>query len=114
MHRDDTTRIQHMLESAYDARYFAQNRTRADLDTDRMLVRALTNCIEVIGEAASKLSKDLREQHPEIPWKQIINMRHRLIHDYFIIDLNILWASVLDDIPLLITALEQIVTPEAN
>lgn len=109
---DDPTRIRHMLDAAYDARAFAQGRSREDLTNDRMLARALVNCIEVIGEAAAQLTQEYKAQHIELPWRQIVAMRNRLIHGYFDIDLDRVWDTVTNSVPDLIAVLEQTVPPQ--
>lgn len=83
MRKDDTVRLRHMLDAAREAVAFAAGRKRADLDHDRMLVLALVKDIEIIGEAAYQISQQTREQFPNIPWEDIIGMRHRLVHAYF-------------------------------
>ncbi len=111
---DDWVRLQHMLEAAQDALAFSQGRTRQDLETDRMLAFALIRCIEIIGEAASRLSAEIREQYPEIPWGDIIGMRNRLIHAYYDINLDILWKTIQDDLPPLIEQLRAIIATEGG
>lgn len=88
-----------MLDAAQEAICFVQGRIRADLDHDRMLVLALTKCVEIIGEAAYQLSSTTQEQLPAIPWADIVSMRHRLVHAYFDINLDILWQTIQDDLP---------------
>jgi uncharacterized protein with HEPN domain len=73
-----------------------------------MLELALTRLLEIIGEAANRVSEDMQQQHPEIPWRQIVGLRHRLIHGYDAVDLDILWDIVRYDLPPLIAALEEI------
>jgi uncharacterized protein with HEPN domain len=102
-------RIGHMLDAAHDALAFVAGKNRSDLDKDRMLSFAIMKAIEIIGEAASKVSPKAREQCDNIPWTDIIGMRHRLIHAYVEIDLDILWLAVKDDLPPLIDALEKII-----
>ncbi len=80
MFKDDLTRVRHMLDSANEALSFINNKTRKDLDNDRMLVLSLIKCIEIIGEAANSVTGDLKSKHISIPWQDIIKMRHRLIH----------------------------------
>jgi uncharacterized protein with HEPN domain len=109
---DDPVRLRHMLDAATEAVSFAQNRTRSDLDTDRMLVRALVQCLEVIGEAASRITRERREELPQIPWSQMIGMRNRLIHAYFDIRLDVVWSKVTEDLPVLIADLENIIPSE--
>lgn len=91
MHRDDEIRLRHMLEAAKEAVDFSRNRTRADLDNDRMLAHSLVRCIEIIGEAASQVTKDTQRQCSDIPWPNMIATRNRLIHAYFDIDLDRVW-----------------------
>lgn len=99
MFKDDTTRLRHMLEAVHEAVGFAQGRTRADLDSDRMLVMALVKEVEIIGEAAYRISAATQEQLPDVPWEDIIGMCHRLVHAYFDINLDILWETVQNDLP---------------
>ena len=106
MRRDDSIRLRHMLDAAHEVIAFAQDRTRVDLDRDRQLVLALVKDIEIIGEAAYRISPATRESLPDVPWKDIIGMRHRLVHAYFDINLDILWQTVQRDLPPLISELE--------
>jgi uncharacterized protein with HEPN domain len=110
MYIDDPTRLRHMLDSAREAVGFADGRSRADLDTDRMLQHALVGCVEIVGEAASQVSSEFREQHPEVAWREAASMRNRLIHAYFDVSLDIVWSTVTQDLPPLIAQLEQILT----
>ncbi|MBU0543782.1 MAG: DUF86 domain-containing protein [Proteobacteria bacterium] len=112
MRKDDFIRMRHMLEAAGEAVLFARNRTRKDLDNDRMLTLSIVKSVELIGEAASRISKESRNTHPEIPWNDIVAMRNRLIHVYFDIDLDRVWDTLTDDLPPLISALEKIVVSE--
>ena len=109
MRKDDSIRLQHMLDAAREVQSFCQNTTRRSLDTDRKLVLALVKCIEIIGEAAAQVSTDTRHVLPQIPWASIIAMRNRLIHAYFDIDLDILWKTIVGDLPPLVGELERIV-----
>jgi uncharacterized protein with HEPN domain len=113
MPKDDQIRLRHMLEAARDVMSFAEKRTREDLDNDRQLELALVKAIEVIGEAATKLTKQCRDKSPQIPWDSIIGMRNRLIHAYFDVNRDILWSTVEDDLPPLIVELERILGSES-
>ena len=108
MHKDDAVRLQHMLDAAHEALTFAQGHSRTDLEGDRKLVLALVKAIEIIGEAAYQVSRTTREQLPDIPWEDIIGMRHRLVHAYFEINLDILWRTIQDDLPPLIETLRKL------
>ena len=112
MRKDDTIRLRHMLDAAQEAMGFGQGRTRADLNDDRKLALALVKDIEIIGEAAYQVSEIARDQLQDIPWNDIIGMRHRLVHGYFDINLDILWRTVQEDLPALIAVLEPLVPAE--
>ena len=107
--REDTVLLSDMLDYARRAADAVDGSSREVLDNDDVLVGALERFVEVIGEAANRLSESTRESAPDIPWHEIIAMRNRLIHGYFAVDLDILWTVVHDDLPALITALEPIV-----
>ena len=113
MRKDDVIRLRHMLDAAHEAMGFVQGRTRADLNDDRMLVLSLVKDIEIIGEAAYQISEITRDQLQGIPWDDIIGMRHRLVHAYFDINLDVLWRTVQHDLPALIAVLKPLV-PEEN
>lgn len=83
MQQADRIRLQHMLDAAQEATRFSKNRTKDDLDTDRMLTLSVVKCIEIIGEAAGRVSPETRRTTPNIPWPDIIGMRNRLIHVYY-------------------------------
>lgn len=110
MPKDDFIRLQHMIDAANEALSFAENKTKKDLYADRMLTLSIVKSIEIIGEAASTVSKEFRIRHSEIPWASIVAMRNRLIHVYFDIDLERVWDTITDDLPALITLLEKAVS----
>ncbi len=102
----DRIRLLHMRDAAREAAAFATGYTPADLADDRLRALALIKCIEIIGEAASRVSADTRSRFPQIPWADIVAMRNRLIHAYFDIDLDLVLATVESDIPSLLAAVE--------
>ncbi len=106
----DLIRLLHMLDAAREAIGFAEGKSRQDLDSDRMLTLAIVKSIEIIGEAAAKVTPETRNAAPDIPWPGIIGMRNRLIHAYFDVDLNRVWDTITDDLPPIITALEKAVS----
>jgi len=112
MRRDDLVRLTHMLQAAKDAMEFAKGKSREDLNNDRMLVLSLVKSIEIIGEAAAKVSAETRRQARQIPWKDIVAMRNRLIHVYYSIDLDRVWDTVRADLPPLIAKLQEIIARE--
>ncbi len=104
----DKIRLKHMLEAAQETQGFAANQGRTALNSNRMLVLALVEDIEIIGEAASKVSQGCRDSYPQIPWNDIIGMRNYLIHAYFKVDLEQVWSTIQDDLPPLIAELKKI------
>ncbi len=90
----------HMVEAAETAITFAEGRRRSDLDQDRMLLFALVRAIEIIGEAATRISPETRAEATEIPWKLIVAMRNRLTHAYFDVDRDILWNTATGELPI--------------
>jgi uncharacterized protein with HEPN domain len=81
--REDLILLQDMLDYSRRATGAVENRSRSDLDTDAVLSGALERFVEVVGEAAGRLTEITRESAPEIPWHEIIAMRNRLVHGYF-------------------------------
>ena len=108
MRPNDRIRLRHMLDAARAACHFIQGRSRDDLDHDLQLVWALVKAIEIIGEAAYRMDPAARAEVTDIPWEDIIGMRHRLVHAYFDINLDILWQTIQEDLPPLIAALEAV------
>lgn len=107
----DRDRIGHMLDHARETITLTRGKARADLDNDRVLNLALVRLLEIVGEAAGRVSKEECALHPEIPWPQIIGLRNRLIHGYDVVDNDILWQIITRDLPQLVEALEAIVPP---
>lgn len=94
-----------MIEAAEAAIRFADGRDRADLDFDEMLRFAIVRAIEVIGEAAARITPSAQEETSSIPWREIIAMRNRLVHAYFDINTDILWKTVTEEIPAILPIL---------
>ena len=97
-----------MLDASHKAVSFVQNRTLKDLENDEILVLALVKTVEIVGEAASRISREYQDNHSQIPWSAIIGMRNRLVHAYFDINLKILWQTTQKDLPLLIGELDKL------
>ncbi|MEO0490923.1 MAG: DUF86 domain-containing protein [Cyanobacteria bacterium J06635_15] len=110
---DDTTRLKHLRDAAQETIAFMAGQTKQDLENNRLLLLAVVKDIEIIGEAASKLSDACRDQCPQLPWRDIIGMRNRLVHAYFEIDVDVVWEVVTTDLPKLLPAVESLLTPEA-
>jgi len=106
----DRIRLQHMLDAAREAVDFASGRNRKVLCNDRILMLAAVRCIEIIGEAGSKVSRELRSEYPQIPWTDIVGIRNRLIHAYFDIDTDLVYETIVNDLPRLMQNLEEILS----
>ena len=105
---EDRVLLLDMLDHARRAVQAVSGRNRVDLDTDAVLAAALERFIEVLGEAASKVSEATRSEAPAIPWRGIIGMRNRLVHGYASVDHDIVWDVVTRDLSALLTELEHL------
>ena len=112
MPKDDWVYVGHMLDISRKAIEAVSGKSREAYDRDEIFRMALTHFIQVIGEAARKVSPEFQESHPQIPWHQIIGMRHRIIHGYMNVDEDVVWEVITKDLPLLFTELENISPPE--
>ena len=105
--RDDSVPMRHMLDHAREAVAIARQRSRADLDRDRLLQLACRQIIEIVGEAANRVSREGQAQYPDIPWRSAIAARNRIVHGYDSIDYDVVWKILTDELPVLIGALER-------
>ena len=101
----DRVRLLHMLEHAKEAIRLVEGRSRAELDTERVLSLALVRLLEIVGEAAAKVSGEARARYPAVPWPEIVGLRNRLIHGYDSVDFDILWRIIESDLPALVNEL---------
>ena len=108
MQAEDRIRLQHMLDAARAVARFIDARDKADLEHDDMLRFALVYAIQTIGEAARQVSDVTQQALPQIPWRQMIGMRNRLVHGYIDVDLDLLWTTCTDAVPTLAKQLEHV------
>ena len=108
MQSKDKIRVQHILDEAGEISKYTEDKSFEEFVKDGKTVRAVIRSIEVIGEAASRMSTEFHEAHPEIPWQKIIAMRNRLIHVYFDIDYDIIWQTIKENLPDLTEKLQKI------
>ena len=106
MSKDDLVYVGHMLDMARKAHGKTQGISRRQYAADENLRIALAHIIQVIGEAARKVSQKYRDAHPEISWKAIVGMRHKVVHDYLNIDEDIVWQTATQELPVLVSQLE--------
>ncbi|MBE0617428.1 MAG: DUF86 domain-containing protein [Proteobacteria bacterium] len=109
MRAEDQVRVRHMIDAAEAVGQFVAGRRREELDRDRMLLFAIVRAIEVIGEAAAKVSAETRVASPAIPWGAIVGMRNRLIHGYFDIDTELVWVTATQEVVALLDHLRPLV-----
>jgi uncharacterized protein with HEPN domain len=109
---DPLLSIRQMLDFAREAESLLKNRTRNDIEKDRMLQLSLLKLLEMVGESASRIPHNEQARLPQVPWDNIIGMRHRLIHGYNNIDYDIVWKTITEDLPPLIILLEKIINQE--
>jgi uncharacterized protein with HEPN domain len=107
---DDRIRVQHMIDAGEAIAQFVAGRTRADLDGDQMLLFAVVRALEILGEAASKVTAESRNAAPLVPWPAIVGMRNRIIHAYFDIDYDIVWQAATVEVPVLVRGLRTLVS----
>ena len=108
MQVEDIVRIRHMIEAGESIIEFVAGRERTELDTNRMLLFAVVRAIEIIGEAASKVSEEVRAANSTIPWQAIVGMRNRLVHAYFDVNAQLVWESATVEIPAILPQLRSL------
>ena len=108
----DFIRLRHMLDHAREAVTLFHGKTRVDLANTRLLQLGLVRLVEIIGEAAARVSNDMQARHTSIPWEDVVGMRNKLIHGYDQVDLGVLWDTVIDDLPPLTRELETVLSVE--
>lgn len=109
---EDDVLLRDMLDHARRAVAAVTGKERADLDSNPILAAALERFIEVLGEAASRISPNTQASTRQIPWREVVGMRNRLVHGYASVDHDIVWDVVTHDLPAVIRALEGLVASE--
>ena len=111
MSKDDLRYVGHMLDCAHQIEKFLAGKARAQYDADEVLRLAVIHLIQTMGEAARLVSDDFRQQHPQVPWPQIVGMRNRIVHDYLNVDFDITWEVASRDVPVLVQSLAPLLPP---
>jgi uncharacterized protein with HEPN domain len=107
----DQSLLLDMLNAAVCALEFTSGLRLEEFSIDHKTQSAVVYQIQIIGEAARKISSGTKQAYPSIDWSSIVGMRNRLVHDYSRIDIGVVWEVVTDELPLLVAALERIVPP---
>lgn len=111
--RDDRVCLLDMLNHAVEAIELSEDTSLNDVFEDRVKQLALLKLVEIVGEAANRVSEKTKQKHTAIPWPEIIGVRNRLVHGYDDVNLDILWKIIRNDLPLLVTQLKDAIGEEA-
>lgn len=103
---DDYAHLHDMLQLALETRDMAAGRSFEAFHNDRIVLRACERTLELLGEAARRVSDDCKHRHPHIPWRNLIGQRNVLAHDYGDVEYSLLFATIQEDLPSLIVELE--------
>ena len=114
MPKGDLLYLGHMLDVSVQAVDKIREKSRDDFEGDDNLRLALTHLIQMIGEAARRVSPEARQKYPQIPWSDVIGMRHKLVHDYLDVDFDVVWEVITTDLPELIAQLSPIAPPSPD
>jgi len=108
MQKGDQLYLGHMLDAARKAHEKVRGIERAEYDADEDLRLALAHLIQVIGEAASRVSAACQRNNPQVPWREITGIRHRIVHDYTDVNFDVIWVVAREDLPRLVEELERL------
>ncbi len=111
MRRDDAYLLD-ILIAARKALKFVEGVDRNEFEDNEIIQNAVMRPLEIIGEAAARISSKFRKAHPEIPWKDMVGLRNRLIHEYFRIEYGAVWDTIQNDLPALIVQIEPLIPKE--
>ena len=95
----DKARLQHILDAIYEVESYASTITFDEFSRSSEKKFASVKQLEIIGEAAGKITKETKSCYPEVEWAKIIALRNILVHEYYVIDENILWNIIIEDLP---------------
>ncbi len=113
-HRDWKSRIEDIIDSIYEIYQYTDRISYDEFCSDAKTIKAVSYCLAVIGEAARHIPHEVRTRFPEIPWQVMADMRNVMIHEYFGIDLNIVWETVCYDLSSLLPVLQKVLQANMN
>jgi uncharacterized protein with HEPN domain len=96
----DEAYLRHMLDAIDRVAEAVSRTTLKDFEKDWVIQDAIIRELQIVGEAAGRITRELTTSRPEIPWVEITGLRHKLVHDYFVVDLRIVWQTATEDVPL--------------
>lgn len=100
--------VEDISESINDIEEFVEDMEYKDFINDKKTIKAVIRSIEIMGEAGNNIPKEIRNEYPDVPWKYMIGMRNKLIHEYSGVDLEIVWQTIQDDLPVLKKSLRKV------
>ena len=106
---NDRVYLMHIRDSLREVQTFIRGESYESFLKNRMVQNAVMRSFEVVGEAARLISSELRESHPEVPWRLMSDFRNKLIHDYFGLDLEVIWRTATEDTPILLQQIDQLI-----
>jgi uncharacterized protein with HEPN domain len=104
--------LRDMLENANRAIQFTEGMNFESFSKDEKTVYAVIRAVEIIGEATRNIPEEIRTKYPEIPWRDASNMRNKLVHRYFGINLEVIWQTINEDLPMLADTIQEIIRRE--
>lgn len=107
MEKRDDLYLRHIIKAIEKIGQFTKSVTFDDFAKNELLQSAVIHQFMIIGEAANKVSREYRDAHPLLPWREMISMRNKLIHDYFHVNMDDVWKSICSDLPDLLKTLQQ-------
>ena len=96
---DDRVYLQHILDAATRISEYLKGVSEAKFHESHLLQDGVIRQIQIVGEAAKRVSRDFCNQYPAVPWRDIAGMRDKLVHDYFGVDVGMVWVTAIEDLP---------------
>lgn len=106
--KDDTVFLRHILDASNKIEEYLTNMNETSFHQTSLIQDGVVRQIEIIGEAARKISKDIQKDSPDVPWQDIMDMRNKLIHEYFGVNLQAVWLTATKDVPILKNSIKEI------